>query len=178
MPIPRRAVAEASPQVDLAAIRAILEASDVKPPIPSGQTTAGWNRYAESEPLDTALRGSPCRRVGFARTAWVAHILINGFSLDYSQAMPLFHAWNRACCNPPWPEDELSRRLRWAERGPFQSPSEGVETHGNIAPHDTHDNQVGRKRGKGVNSNTFADFKIDDEPVEWEAARSARKRGA
>ena len=64
---------------------------------------------------------------GHNKTFHAACILIHGFDLSPTDALPLLQEWNKACC-PPWSEGELAHKLESAynqtgERGYLLSKS-------------------------------------------------------
>lgn len=51
---------------------------------------------------------------GSSQTASVACVLLNGFALDYHDALTILQEYNQRCL-PPWSDHELHRKLEWAE---------------------------------------------------------------
>jgi len=52
---------------------------------------------------------------GDATTFRVCCRLVRGFALDEDEALEVLAEWNRAC-SPPWPEDDLRRKVAGARR--------------------------------------------------------------
>lgn len=59
---------------------------------------------------------------GHNATFHAACVLVNGFGLSTSEAMPLLMEWNASCCRPPWSEAELRHKLASAEKAHHQKP--------------------------------------------------------
>lgn len=58
---------------------------------------------------------------GHDKTIAVACVLVKGFNLSVSDALPLLREYN-ARCEPPWPDAEIERKLSEADRLPDTNP--------------------------------------------------------
>ena len=67
-------------------------------------------RYLETLPDAIAGQG------GHSATFRAATVLVNGFALDETTALPLLEAWNAAHCRPAWEPRALLHKLRGAGR--------------------------------------------------------------
>ncbi len=63
------------------------------------------------------IPGAVSGQGGHNRTFFVANRLVRGFDIRPAAALPLFQEWNEKCV-PPWPEEELERKLAEADRQP------------------------------------------------------------
>lgn len=54
---------------------------------------------------------------GHIQTFYVAKILIHGFGLTQSEAMPFMKAYSQRCA-PPWSDKELKHKLDSAQKAP------------------------------------------------------------
>jgi hypothetical protein len=65
----------------------------------------------------STIPGAVSRQNGSGVTSNVARILIVAFGLSREDAATLLRQWNHTC-KPPWSEQELQRKLDWAEKLP------------------------------------------------------------
>lgn len=75
--------------------------------------------------LDAAVAGAG----GHAATFHVACVLVQGFGLSGSEALPLLREYNLRC-DPPWSESELAHKINGAEKAPGLQTREGVKPRG------------------------------------------------
>jgi hypothetical protein len=71
---------------------------------------------------------------GHKATFHAACVLVNGFALSTSEAMPLLMEWNAGCCQPPWREAELRHKLAGAEKAHHNKPRGYLLSDGNRLP--------------------------------------------
>jgi hypothetical protein len=81
----------------------------------------GRDPYRDDEVLSRRIRGYLAKvppavsgQNGSRRTSRVATLLVIGFGLSISDALPYMREWNWGC-QPPWSDEELRRKLEWAD---------------------------------------------------------------
>ena len=73
-------------------------------------------RYLQTLPDAVAGQG------GHSATFRAATVLVNGFALDETTALPLLEAWNASHCHPAWKPGELQHKLRSAAKATHANP--------------------------------------------------------
>lgn len=87
----------------------------------SGRNGASARRVKHTDPIKAAssyvskIPPAVSGQHGHDQTFKVASILVDGFALSVSDALPIFQSWN-ATCQPPWSDADLERKLIEAEK--------------------------------------------------------------